>query len=96
MFTQRMFIFFNHDGLHRVLGARTIRFVDDPQDLNHVLYEKDCALATGDFANGHNIPTAYLVESYVKIGNDWILNNAYQAPLTREQVFENLYGQKTS
>lgn len=95
----QMFIFTNYEDLHKLLGMHTVRFITDEEQLQRTLLDRDYALARGDFLG--QIPTSSLVELYIKRadiegpgehGNDWVFANAWQAPVSREQAFERLYG----
>lgn len=95
-----MFLIHNDSAVHNVFGPVTVRFVTTRIALDRVYHERDRVLGRDQFLG--EIPTATHVEMYTKRvylsgpgegGNDWVFQNSWMAPLSREQAFIKKYGQ---
>lgn len=98
----RMFIFTNFPEVHHFMGRYQVRFTNTEAEYQVALLDVDAAVSRQDFAG--NIPVSNLVEMYVKRadkegpgegGNDWVFENAWAAPLTREQATRKYFSSLT-
>lgn len=98
----KMFIFHFCEDLHNnpFFGKVNVRFTETEEELDRALTDRDCMLARGSFDG--QIPICDLIEMYVKRadcsgpgpnGNDWVFENAWAAPVTREEAYRRLYGE---
>lgn len=98
----KMFLIHNYPDLHYILGAVKVVFVKNEDEYQAAFLDAECATARGPFLG--QIPTARLVEIYTKRGdpvgcengNDFVFVNAFCSPKTREQAFDDIYGEGTS